>query len=89
MPVIFDPTLNIIKLQLTFTYNLQKLPYSHRCKLTFCQRYWHRTHFTFNIYFFNRQDCPLKCNYFIAINSPISKLMNSCNFYTVIQVRLD
>ena len=55
MTIILNPTLNVIKLQLTLTNNLQQLSSNHRLKLTLSKRHWHGTHFALNIQLFNFQ----------------------------------
>ena len=55
MPIILYPTLNIIKLQLAFPDNFQKLPRSHSLQLPLSKSNGHGTHFPLNIQLFSCQ----------------------------------
>ena len=55
MTIILHPTLNVIKLQLPLTNNLQQLARSHARQLTLSKRYRQGAHLTLNIQLFNFQ----------------------------------
>lgn len=88
MPIISKPTLNIIKLQLPLTNNLQQLPRLHAVKFTFSKRYRQGTHFAFNIQGFKAQMGSLEGYDFVAINCPLNKVMNSCKLYAINELGL-
>lgn len=88
MPIIFYPTLNIIKFQLAFTDNLQKLSSSHTRQLALCKRYGQRAHLALNIQLFCAQTFPLEGYDFVTINRPLNQFMDSRDFYAIHQVSL-
>jgi hypothetical protein len=88
MPILPNPPLNIIKLQLAFPNNLKQLPRSHLRQLTLSKSHWQRAHFAFNIQLFNRHGCRLKGDYFVAVNCPLNQFMHGGDFYAVQKVRL-
>ncbi len=83
MPIIFEPTLNIIKLKLPLANDFQHLPRLHTIKFTFSKRYRQGAHFALNIQRFKAQKRSLEGYDFVAINCPLNKVMNSCKFYAI------
>lgn len=88
MAVVFNPALDIVKFQCAFANNLQKLSRRHIFELTLSKCNRQGAHFALHIQLFNTQNNSLESDDFVAVNCPLYKVMDSCQFDAVDKVGL-